>query len=229
MDFADISIKVIIGFFLLFFITIILGRTTIRQLTPFDFVSAIVLSELLGNAIYEQNVGVFYIVYTIGLWGLLLIIMEKVLLKFKKTRAYLEGKPSIIIRDGKIDRKQLKKNRMNLNQLLSLLRQSETFSIREVAYAILETNGSISILKKNLYQKVTLDDLNIAPSPTYLCTSLILDGEIIEDNLSELGFDKAWLEQQLRSQGVTSVKDVLYADWVKDGGIYIIPFQKTGS
>ncbi|WP_369679946.1 hypothetical protein [Bacillus sp. FJAT-45066] len=79
MDFTDISIKVIIGFFLLFFITIILGRTTIKQLTPFDFVSAIVLSELLGNAIYEQNVGVFYIIYTIGLWRALLIIMENLI------------------------------------------------------------------------------------------------------------------------------------------------------
>ncbi len=162
-------------------------------------------------------------------YGELCLLLWRILLKFKKTRAYLEGKPSIIIRDGKIDRKELKKNRMNLNQLLSLLRQSETFSIREVAYAILETNGSISILKKNLFQKVTLEDLNIAPAPTYLCTSLILDGEIVEDNLSELGFDKTWLDQQLQAQGVSSVKDVLYADWIKDGGMYIIPFQKTGS
>jgi uncharacterized membrane protein YcaP (DUF421 family) len=223
LSWLDISTKVVIGFFLLFFITLILGKTTIKQLTPFDFVSAIVLSELLGNGIYEEKVHIAYIIFTIFLWGLLMVIIEKILLKFKKLRGILEGNPSIIIRDGQIDRYQLKKNRMNINQLLSMLRQSETFSIREVAFAILESNGSISILKKNKYQKVTLQDLNIAPQPTYLSTSLILDGEVLEDNITDLGYDMEWLHQQLASKGYLRIEDVLYADWVKDDGIYIIP------
>ncbi|MDV2684675.1 DUF421 domain-containing protein [Alkalihalophilus lindianensis] len=223
--FMDMSIKILIGFFLLFMITRLLGKTTIRHLTPFDFVSAIVLSELLGNGIFETNVSIFYIIYVVLLWGFLMIIMEKYLLKHRSMRGLLEGKPSIIIRNGKIDREQLKQNRMNINQLLSSLRQSETFSLREVAYAILETNGSVSILKKNKYQKVTLDDLNLPPSPTYLCTTLITDGEMIEANLKELGFNKDWLTQQLIAHGYTRVEDVLYADWIYDDGIYIVPYQ----
>jgi uncharacterized membrane protein YcaP (DUF421 family) len=223
--FIDMSIKIIIGFFLLFMITRLLGKTTIRHLTPFDFVSAIVLSELLGNGIFETNVSIFYIIYVVLLWGFLMIIMEKYLLKHRSMRGLLEGKPSIIIRNGKIDREQLKQNRMNINQLLSSLRQSETFSLREVAYAILETNGSISILKKNKYQKVTLEDLNLPLSPTYLCTTLITDGEMIEANLKELGFTKNWLIQQLIGHGYTRVEDVLYADWIYDDGIYIVPYQ----
>ncbi|WP_368502956.1 YetF domain-containing protein [Alkalihalophilus sp. As8PL] len=223
--FIDMSIKIIIGFFLLFMITRLLGKTTIRHLTPFDFVSAIVLSELLGNGIFETNVSIWYIIYVVLLWGFLMIIMEKYLLKHRSMRGLLEGKPSIIIRNGKIDREQLKQNRMNINQLLSSLRQSETFSLREVAYAILETNGSISILKKNKYQKVTLEDLNLPLSPTYLCTTLITDGEMIEANLKELGFTKDWLIQQLIGHGYTRVEDVLYADWIYDDGIYIVPYQ----
>lgn len=210
---------------MLFTITQILGKTTIKQLTPFDFISAIVLSELLGNGIYEEKVHIAYIFFTIFTWGVLLVIMEKLLLKFKKLRGVLEGNPSIIIRDGQIDRYQLKKNRMNINQLLSVLRQSETFSIREVAFAILESNGSISILKKSKYQKVTLQDLQIPPQPTYLSTSLIIDGEVLEDNVKDLGFDLEWLEHQVRSKGYSKVDDVLYADWMRDDGIYIIPFR----
>ncbi|MBM7095419.1 DUF421 domain-containing protein [Bacillus sp. H-16] len=129
-SFLDMTIKLILGFFFLFLflITRLLGRTTINQLTPFDFVSPIVLSELLGNAVFEQNVPVYFVVYSIFLWGILLVIMEKGLLKLKGLRGPLEGKPAIVIRDGKIDRKELKKNRMNLNQLMSLLIQSEVFS-----------------------------------------------------------------------------------------------------
>ncbi len=221
----EISLKVIIGFFLLFLITKLLGKTTIKQLTPFDFVSAIVLSELLGNGIYEEKVNIIYIVYTVFLWGVLMIFMEKLLLKYKGIRGFLEGKPSIIIRDGKIDNYQLKKNRMNINQLLSLLRQSEIFSIREVAYAILESNGSISILKKNKYQKVTMQDLQLPDQPVFLSTTLIIDGEILEDNMKDLGFDKNWLKNQLATSGVNSSKEVLYADWLNNDGIYIIPYK----
>ncbi|WP_249869591.1 YetF domain-containing protein [Oceanobacillus saliphilus] len=225
LSFMEISLKVIIGFFLLFLITKILGKTTIKQLTPFDFVSAIVLSELLGNGIYEEKVNIIYIVYAVFLWGILMIFMEKLLLKYKGFRGFLEGKPSIIIRDGKIDRYQLKKNRMNINQLLSLLRQSEIFSIREVAYAILESNGSISILKKNKYQKVTMQDLQLPDQPVFLSTTLIIDGEVLEDNMNDLGFDKNWLINQLATSGVNSIKEVIYADWLDNDGIYIIPYK----
>ncbi|SFE54536.1 DUF421 domain-containing protein [Alteribacillus iranensis] len=222
---TDISMKVIIGFFLLFFITKLLGKTTINQLTPFDFVSAVVLSELLGNGIYEKNVHIMYIFYTVFLWGFLLVIVEKMLLRYKGARGFWEGNPSIIVRDGKIDRDQLKKNRMNINQLLSLLRQSEIFSIREVAYAILETNGSISILKKNPYQKVTNQDLNLPDQPVFLSTTVIMDGVVLEDNVKALGFDQTWLNNQLAANGIQHSQDVLYADWINNEGIYIIPYN----
>ncbi|MUK88263.1 DUF421 domain-containing protein [Ornithinibacillus sp. L9] len=225
LNVMDLTIKVVVGFFLLFFITKILGKTTIKQLTPFDFITAIVLSELLGNGIYEENVSLINIFHTVFLWGILMIMMEKGLLKFKGLRGFWEGNPSIIIRDGKIDRYQLKKNRMNINQLLSLLRQSEIFSIREVAYAVLETNGSISILKKHTYQKVTVKDLNLPPQPAYPSTTLIMDGEIIADNVKSLGYNQSWLDNQLKRKGYNSSKEVLYADWLSTDGIYVIPYE----
>ena len=225
LSFTEIGIKVIIGFFLLFFIAKLLGKTTINQLTPFDFISAIVLSELLGNGIYEENVHLIYIFFTVFLWGSLMILMEKLLLKYRRLRGAFEGDPSIVIQNGKINRSQLKKNRMNINQLLSLLRQSETFSIREVSYAILETNGAISIMKKKKYQKVTAEDMKLPLKPAYISISLIIDGEIIEENLREIGQNISWLTNQLKENGYQRSKEVLYADWIKDDGIYIIPYE----
>ncbi|WP_026691745.1 DUF421 domain-containing protein [Alteribacter aurantiacus] len=224
-SFLDMTVKLVLGFFLLFLITRLLGRTTINQLTPFDFVSAIVLSELLGNAVFEANVPIYFVVYTILLWGLLLVIIEKLLLKFKVLRGPMEGKPAIVIRDGKIDRRTLKKNRMNLNQLMSLLRQSETFSIRQVAFAILENNGGISVLKKSPYKEVTQKVMNLEEHPVYLPISVILDGEILDDNLREIGLTRPWLTNELAAQGIYEARHVLYADYLQGDGLYIVEME----
>jgi uncharacterized membrane protein YcaP (DUF421 family) len=150
-----LTMEIFIGFFLLFIIIKFVGKKIINQITPFTFISAIVLGELLGNALYDHEIGIFYITYSMLLWGALLFMVEYLGQKYLSVRGIVEGKPSALIRNGIVDRAELKRNRMNINQLQSLLRQSETFSIREVAFCYLEANGSISILKKSKYQKTT--------------------------------------------------------------------------
>ncbi|TMW72042.1 DUF421 domain-containing protein [Alteribacter natronophilus] len=225
-QFTDMTIKLILGFFMLFLITRMLGKTTINQLTPFDFVSAIVLSELLGNAVFESNVPISFIIYSIVIWGLLLVLMERILLRFKGLRSLFEGKPSIVIRDGQIDKNELKKNRMNLNQLMSLLRQSETFSVREVAYAILESNGGISVLKKASYKEVTRGDIELKDKKIHLPVSLILDGEVLVDNLGETGHDRTWLDEKLQQYEIHDASEIMYADYTEDDGLYIVPYKR---
>ncbi|MCM3169484.1 DUF421 domain-containing protein [Peribacillus frigoritolerans] len=218
-----LTIKVIVGFVTLFFIIIITGRTSISQLTPFHLVFVLVLGDFLGNTIYEDKVRTFHFLYAIGLWTLLMLGIEFMTLKNKPTRSLLLGDPNIIIRDGVMDRKLLKKNKLDVNQVLSILRQNNVFSVREVKYGILETNGQISILLKSKYQKPDKQDLNLPESPVYLPTSLILDGEIIWDNLHELGFDQQWLDNQLTTNGYDNVKRIFYADWRESEGIHISP------
>jgi uncharacterized membrane protein YcaP (DUF421 family) len=218
-----LTIKVIVGFVTLFFIIIITGRTSISQLTPFHLVFVLVLGDFLGNTIYEDKVRTFHFLYAIGLWTLLMLGIEFMTLKNKSTRSLLLGDPNIIIRDGVMDRKSLKKNKLDVNQVLSILRQNNVFSVREVKYGILETNGQISILLKSKYQKPDKQDLNLPESPVYLPTSLILDGEILWDNLHELGFDQQWLDNQLTTNGYDNVKRIFYADWRESEGIHISP------
>jgi uncharacterized membrane protein YcaP (DUF421 family) len=218
-----LTIKVIVGFVTLFFIIIITGRTSISQLTPFHLVFVLVLGDFLGNTIYEDKVRTFHFLYAIGLWTLLMLGIEFMTLKNKSTRSLLLGDPNIIIRDGVMDRKLLKKNKLDVNQVLSILRQNNVFSVREVKYGILETNGQISILLKSKYQKPDKQDLNLPESPVYLPTSLILGGEILWDNLHELGFDQQWLDNQLTTNGYDNVKRIFYADWRESEGIHISP------
>ncbi|WP_280166722.1 DUF421 domain-containing protein [Priestia aryabhattai] len=225
MKIMYLTIEIITGFFLLFIIVKFVGKKIINQITPFTFIASIVLGELLGNALYDHQIGVFYIIYSMGLWAILLFVVEYLGQKYLSFRGIVEGKPSALIKNGIIDREELRKNRMNINQLQSLLRQSETFSIREVAFCYLEANGSISILKKTKYQKTTQEDFNMFVKPVYVPVTLIRDGEVLWDEVKDLGFDEDWLRAQLSSQKVSEYKTIFLAEWLEDDGLFVQTYQ----
>jgi len=221
-----LTMELIVGFFFLFLIVKFVGKKIINQISPFTFIASIVLGELLGNALYDHKVGVFYIVYSMAIWGGLLFTVEYLSQKFLAFRGAIEGKPSALIKNGIIDREELKKNRMNINQLQSLLRQSETFSIREVAFCYLEANGSISILKKSKYQKTTQEDFNMPSKVVSVPVTLIRDGEVLWDEINDLGFNDSWLKSELTTQNISDYKDVFIAEWLEGDGLFVQPFQK---
>lgn len=222
MDLLQITIKLAIGFIMLFIFVRLIGGKLIDQITPFHFISAIVLSELLGNAVYHKDTPSIFIVYTILIWGILLFIIEYISIKSLILRNWLEGKPLMVIRNGEIDYEILKKARINLNQLQSLLRQSETFSMREVAFAFIEPNGSLSVLKKSPYQKPKTQDFSMPIHSVYLPITLIRDGQLIEENLWEIAKDQQWLKSYLLTKGIENISDVLFAEWLEKDGLFVI-------
>lgn len=211
------------GFLALYLLTKLLGKTQISQLTAFDFISAIILGELVGNAMFDDKAGIKEMAFVLFLWGGLLYAIEVATQKFKRTRALFEGQPEIVIRRGKLIRDVMKKNKLDINQLQHLLREKDVFSIREVEYAILETNGAISVLKKSDFQTPTRKDMKLAPQPANLSVTLINDGEIIYDNLEEKNLTEEWLLEQLKEHGFDHVKDVFYAEYMKDEELLILP------
>ncbi len=217
----SIFIETLFGFFGLFILTKVLGKTQIRQLTAFDFISALILGELVGNALYDDKIGITEIGFSIFLWGLLLYITEILTQKVKRTRSLLEGKPSIIIHDGKLLREVMAKNKLDTNQLLHLLRTKDVFSVRDVYFAILETDGTISVLKKTYAQQPTRLDLNLPPESVQLSVMLINDGEIIHENLKKIHQDQHWLELELKKQEISSIQEVFYAEYTKGENLLI--------
>ncbi len=220
MFYGYIALELIVGFIVLLTLTKLFGKTQISQLTPFDFISALVLGELVGNAIYDKKIHLGMILFATLTWGLLIIVTEWITQKIRKSRGILEGKPSILIREGKIDRKQLKKNKVDIDQLQNLLRQKEVFSMREVEYAIMEPSGMLSVLKKSNNAAPTNKDLNVPLKPVYLTFPLISDGKVDEGNLKEIGFDHTWLHNQLRANNIAKPEKVVYAEWNEVEGFY---------
>lgn len=219
----QLTVELIVGFFALFAVTKFVRKTQINEITPFDFISAIVLGELLGNAIYDEEVKIWTVIYAVIIWGTLIYIIEKITQKFRRTRKFLEGDPAIIIRDGQINYEVIKKEKLDINELLSILRQKDAFSIREIEFALLEQSGNISVLKKAKYETPIREDFNLKYKPSYLTITLILDGEILHDNLKAIGLDEKWLLRQVNIHGTKSIKEVFYADWKEDEGIHVVP------
>lgn len=218
-----LTIKVVVGFAVLFFIIHITGKTSINQLSTYHLVFVLVLGDLLGNTLYEEKVTIFHFLYATGLWSLLMLGIEFMTQKKKSTRFLLEGNPSILIRDGILDREMLSKNKLDINEVASLLRQNNVFSVREVKYGILEPNGNISILLKSMYENPNRQDLNLPNTSVDLPVSLIIDGEILLDNLQEIGFDQKWLKNELQANGYDDEKGIFFADWRDSEGIHISP------
>jgi len=221
LEYLQIFVETIVGFSILFILTKVLGKTQITQITAFDFIAALVLGELVGNALYDKEVGISQVIFAVFLWGSLIYIIEWVTQKYKGSRAFLEGRPSVIIYKGKLQYQKMKKGRLDINQLQHLLRSKEVFSIQEVDYAVLETDGTVSVLRKTTEQTPSRGDLNLTPQTVELARTLINDGEILWDNMREEGLDEGWLEQELKKQQFDSAKDVLYAEYKKGEALHV--------
>ncbi|WP_438431324.1 YetF domain-containing protein [Gorillibacterium sp. sgz500922] len=226
MSYELIVIKLCVGFAGLWTITRLLGKKEIAQLTPFDFISSLVLSEIVGNTIYDKEVTLLHLLLAFGVWAALSFLFEFLTFRVKRLRGPLDGRPSVLIHNGVIDRKEMNRNKLDFEQLRLLLRMQNVFSLREVAYAVYETNGSLTVLKKSAFESVERRDLNLPEEAVGLPVGLIEDGEVQLDELSRCGKDPQWLLEELHKNGYSRPEEVLYAEWTPENGLHLLAADK---
>jgi uncharacterized membrane protein YcaP (DUF421 family) len=218
-----ILLKLTIGFVGLWIMTRLLGKKELSQLNPFDFISAMIMSEIVGNTIYEKQNSYVMLLFALVVWTCLSLLFEKLTQHVKKLRKPLEGEPALLIREGKLDIKKMRENSLDFDQLRMMLRSKDIFSMHDVAYAIYETNGSLSVLKKSAYDAVQRDDLQLQTKQRRLPCTLIEDGDVQDEMLSYLGRDEAWLRLQLQQQGYSDLGEIAYAELSEDDKVLVIP------
>ena len=223
----QLSIKLFSGFIALLISLRLMGKRQISQITPFDFISAVILGEIVGNTIYDNNSSIFHLIYGIVFWTILILLIEKFTQKMYKYRDTVQGSPVFVIKKGQIDFEVLNKEKLDFGELISLLRAKDVFSIQEVDYAILEPSGVISVIKKPLYAQPTNKDLNIKISGTSLNLPLVLDGDIVFENLKVIDHDEDWLIRKLNKSNINNVSEILYAEWNSHDGLYIQKKQNS--
>lgn len=199
----------------------LLGKKELSQITPFDLVYLLVLGGLLEESIYDDLVTVWQVLYAIGLWAALIYIIELIVRRFDRMRTVIKGEPSIIIKDGELDVKTLKKNKLESEQLRTMLRQQGIFSLQEVKYAVLEPSGQLSVLKNELSSPVTAEMLSIKPKKATLTHLLVDEGRIEKKALKNIQKDERWLRAQLAEKGYKDLSKIYYAEWSSVNGIVV--------
>lgn len=216
-----IILKPIIAFLLLLILARILGKKQMSQMTFFNYVTGITIGSLAANMITFNDDSIIEEVIGLVIWCALTALLSFITLKSSNIRKVIDGKPSFLIKKGKLQEKEMKLNRISLEELSMMLREQGIFSITEVDYAILEPNGKLSILKIQEQTNVTRKDMSIPNSNLqYLPAEVVIDGRIVEKNLKSYGLNIQWLENELRHQKIKSVKDIFYAEIQSDGTLY---------
>lgn len=221
----EVMLRSIASFGLLLIGTRILGKQTISQMTMFDFVAAISLGAISANLAFNTSIKIHHTIIAFTIYVGIIFLMALIALKNKKGRKLLAGDPTIVIQNGKILEGNMKKMRYTLDYLNQQLREKEVFNIDEVLFAIVETNGVLTVLKKPQFRNVTRQDLTIAVMPEKkLPIELIMDGEIISENLEQNNLPFSWLESELGKRKLTK-HDVVYAVLAANGNMYVDTFK----
>lgn len=203
--------QTILVFFSLLVCARLLGKTQVGQLTFYEYVSGITIGSVAGNALASDFNKVWNHLFDLFLFVSLAYAISHITLISRPLRKLIEGKPTVVIQNGEILRENMREMRYDLDELNAQLREKGILDISEVQYAILENNGSMSVVQKPEFQPVTRGDLKLHHvTAAQYPVELIMDGEIVEENFTDQ-YTREWLMKQLRSRGFRDPEKVMYA------------------
>jgi uncharacterized membrane protein YcaP (DUF421 family) len=199
----DIIIRSFAMLIILFFLAKLLGKKQVSQLTLFEYVVGITFGSIAAEIStgLERN-------FTQGLlsllvWTLVPFGITMISLKNKKFRDIIEGKPTVVIKDGKIQEDNLTKEKYSVDDLMELLRQKNAFNIADVEFAILEASGDLNVLLKRDKQPLTPKDIHLRVAGEKEPHTVILEGKILDEPLGLTGYNRAWLLTELEKLNVS--------------------------
>lgn len=223
--FIEVFVQTVLAFAAILFITRLLGRQQIAQLTFYEYINGITFGSIAANLATDVNQKTYQHLTGLFLFGALTVLTSYIAMRNRSFRKVIEGEPILVIKDGKLLENNLKIARYSVDDLNTLLRQKDCFSPDEIAYGIIEINGNVSIIKTDEKKSVTLGDLNIKPSKESLTTEIILGGQVIYENLRKRKLDGKALMKLLKAQNVKSIQEVMFATIDEQGKLYVDKYE----
>lgn len=203
------SIKGSIAVFYLFLVIKTLGKKQISELNIFDYIIGLSLGNIAAEMTVNKDITIITGITAMSIYGLFSLFVSFITSKSILARRFITGFPIVIMKDGKISREQLKKCKLDINDLLQDARESGYFDISEINYAVMEPSGKISFLPKSKYHSVTPSDMKLKVDSNGLSANLVIDGNIMENNLKAIGHDSNWLLKRLEKEGYDKVSELL--------------------
>jgi uncharacterized membrane protein YcaP (DUF421 family) len=199
----DIIIRSFIFLALLFFMTKILGKKQISELSFFEYVSGITIGSIAGEAIAGLEKNMFQGMAAIIIFSLATLLVDIFALKSKSFRDFIEGRGTVFIKDGKVLEENLKKEKYSIDELSALLRQKDIYRVADVEFAVLEPRGTLSALLKKENRPLTPKDLQMKVPNEKEPQTVIMDGSILDEALRSAGKSRGWLETELEKLELT--------------------------
>ncbi len=215
------ALQSLITFAAILFLGRLLNKEQLAQLTFFDWVIGVTIGSI-GAELATDTQGLTWNY----LWVLVVFVAAAmftgyVTQKSRPLRKIIDGEPTVVIQNGKILEHNMKKLRYNIDNLFDQLRNKSVFDIDDVEFAVLESNGGLSVLLKSQQRPVTPADLNIPTEYEGLSSEIIMDGVVIYQNLQQNDLDEQWLIAELRKRGYESPQEIVFAGLSSDGSLYI--------
>lgn len=205
----DIIIRSILSIIVLFLITELMGKKQISQLNLFDYIIGISIGSIAASLSVDDSINYVDGVIAIIVYGGIATIISIITTKSITMRRFFTGTPLILMSKGKILYNNLKKSRLDTNDLLQLARESGYYDISQLNYAILEPSGKVSFLPKAKYVPVTPNDSKIKVSENGLVSNLVIDGKYMTKNITNIGKDTNWVAKRLNNMGYNDISRIL--------------------
>ncbi|HWK23329.1 MAG TPA: DUF421 domain-containing protein [Ureibacillus sp.] len=221
IHFGETLLRSVLSFLTILVLARVIGKKQLSQLTFFHYITGITIGSLTAEVSTQHDTDYWDGFTALICWTLLTLLTSYLTLNFSKFRILIDDRPTILIQNGTIIKKGLKKARLHTDELGMLLREQGIFSFSEVHYAVFETNGELSVLKKPAYANATKKDTNSDITlPSHMPLEIIKMGKIVRKNLMELGVSEEWVLQKLKNENV-DIKDIYFAQVLPDDSFYI--------
>lgn len=210
-DTLNIIFRTVLTLIILFFITKLLGKRQISQLSLFDYIVGITIGSIAADISLDLEKSLASGIISLFIYGIISYLISILTTKSILARRYLTGVPTVLVENSKIIESGLKKTKIDINELLAEARRAGYFNLDEISYAIMEINGSISFLPKNEEKPATKKDMKVKTEKTSLTANVIIDSKYMENNMKAINKTKKWLDGQLKVQGYNNYDDILLA------------------
>jgi uncharacterized membrane protein YcaP (DUF421 family) len=225
-NFVVVMLRTITLFLLTLAIVRIIGKNSLYKATPFKFVCYIVIAIIASLISLGLVPNIAFGFISLAVWFLFSIALDYLAIKSKWLHDFINGRETVLIKDGKVMEESLKEVRYTGEELLRELRTKNAFNLADVEFAVMEATGEINVLLKSDKQPVTPHDLNTKVAPTSEPQTVILDGTILDEPLSTIGLNREWLKVQLSNAGV-SVDNVFIGQVDSSGDLFMDLFDDS--
>lgn len=207
MEVLKIVLTSVLSASALFVIAKVIGHKQVAQLNFFDYITGITIGSIAAELATELENPLQPLVAMV-VYGAITVILNVIASKQPKMRKFINGTPTIIMDNGKIYRKNLKKAKIDLSEFMVLCRQEGYFNLADIQTAVFEYNGKLTVLPISTKRPLNPEDINLTPQPEYISTEVIMDGRILDGNLKRMGVDSKWLEKRIKEQGFNDAKEI---------------------